>query len=221
MVEAAFVTPVLMLLLFAIFEFSGYIAATTGAGAAVKAGSRMAVVMGNDPMADRNILNRINVEATGLTAGDNTIEEIKIWRATSIDQDPPAACNAASQCNDYVNPDYLGGAIRFAKLPLTSDSTPPATMGTGYADCYFGATTTTSTGCDGKAKLDANWPPTTRRTLTPPPGQTTCNDATQCPVDLVGIWIKARHSYYTGLFGSSVTVQAKTIAAIEPQGYDK
>ncbi len=33
--------------------------------------------------------------------------------------------------------------------------------------------------------------------------------------------MQVTHNYYTGFFGSQVTVTTQTISAIEPQGYDR
>ena len=35
----------------------------------------------------------------------------------------------------------------------------------------------------------------------------------------MGIYVKALHNYYTGLFGSAVTVTDQSIGKIEPQTY--
>lgn len=223
MIEAALVVPVFILLIFGIVEFSGYVSAKTAANAAVKAGARMAVVQGNSPMADREILHRMSTEGAGLVASNDVIEEIKIWKADSVDDDPPSNCSAATFCNRYVKPNQAGGAYHYADLPLTTDTDPAKPMGPDYADCYFGATSSTDLNCTGGpyTRLDGGWPPDSRRTLEKPPGTNTCNDDSVCPPDLVGIWIKVRHQYYTQFFGSSVTVESKTISAIEPQGYDR
>lgn len=238
MVEAAFVTPVFIMLLFGIFEFSGFVAAATGANAAVKAGGRMATVMGDNPMADRNILNRMNREGAGLVSSRDIIEEIKIWHASGPNDSPPTTCNAASECNHYVNPNQPvgfgggGGAYKLAALPLTTDSSPAAAMGPAYAECYFGYGSGQDNGggaCPDSGRLDSGWPPKnssnpllSRRILEKSPDHVGSCANRQCDTtDLVGIWIKVRHDYYTGFFGQSVTVTSKTVAKIEPQGYDK
>jgi hypothetical protein len=225
MVEAAFVTPVFVVLLFGLFEFSGYVSAASGANAAVKAGSRMATIAGSDAMADRSILNRMNREGAGLVASNDIIEEIKIWHAASRDSDPPATCDAASQCDHYVDPNQAGGAYHKAALPLTTDEDPTAAMSPGYADCYFGygwGVAADTSGCLEANRLDKGWPTKDRRILEKSPNHLgTCVDRQCDTTDLVGIWIKVRHVYYTGIFGKNVTVTAKTVAKIEPQGYDK
>ncbi len=227
MAEAALVMPVFVLLLFGLFEFSGYIGAATGANAAVKAGARMATVSGDDPMADANILDRMNMEGAGLVASNDVVEEIKIWKAAGKDDEPPETCNDASNCNHYVNPNQPGGAYGKASLPLTTEEDPTATMSPDYADCHFGYGSGASeeNGCTEANRLDSGWPPGDRRIMTKNPNNPACGpnpSLPECqPTDMVGLWIKVRHDYYTGFFGESVTVTSKTIVQIEPQRYDK
>jgi hypothetical protein len=220
MVEAAFVTPVFVVLIFSVIEFSGYVAATTGANAAVKAGARMATVAGNDPMADRRILTRMSREGSGLVSSNDVIERVKIWKASGPDDDPPETCNASTHCNLYEDPNQDGGAYSKAHLPLTTDEDPVATMTPAYADYWFG--------CQGAAdptadhKLDCGWPPTSRRIMQRSPSHIgPCAGVVCDPPDRVGIWVQVRHNYYTGLFGQYSIVTSKTISAIEPQEYDK
>lgn len=235
MVEAAFITPVFVLLLFGLFEFSGYVAAATGANAAVKAGARMATIAGSDAMADRSILNRMNREGAGLVASNDVVEAIKIWDADTRGEDPPAdsQCNiTGGTCNLYTNPNQgpasaSSGAYILAALPLTGDSDPTAIMAPNYADCYFGYgwgldADASGTNCLESDRLDQGWPTKDRRILEKSPNHKGACPGRQCDTtDMVGIWIKVRHEYYTGFFGKSVTVTSKTIAKIEPQGYDK
>ena len=58
-------------------------------------------------------------------------------------------------------------------------------------------------GCGG-TKPDNAWCPTTR------------NDQQSDPPDYVGVWIKAEHEYFTGLFGSAKTLTDQTVMRIEP-----
>ncbi|MBS1847686.1 MAG: pilus assembly protein [Actinobacteria bacterium] len=236
LVEAAFVTPVFVMMLFGIFEFSGYVSAVTGANAATKAGARMATVMGNDPMADRAILKRMSIEGAGLVSSNDVILQIKIWKASGPNDSAPATCNAASLCNLYLNPNQTGGAYSKARLPLTTDPpnsiNSPATMSPSYAQCYFGygspGMDNPGLGCPDSSRLDKGWPPGTRRVLIKNPNNPTCpnpptvGQPVTCNMsDYVGIWVQVRHRYYTGFFGSAVTVTSQVVATIEPQGYDK
>ncbi len=242
LVEAAFVMPVFVLVIFGIFEFSGNIMARTGANAAVKAGARMATVQGSAPMADRAILNRMANEGAGIS--QDHIEQIVIWRVNgnspsdARQKTPPAVCtNAASgfriaisasatgghPCNVYNDPQDTGaGAYKRAKLPLTTDTDPPASpLTSSYADYYFGCDSVNDS-ANVPNKLDCGWEPTTRRQIEKSPTHVGGCTGNVCnPTDVVGIYIRVRHENYTGFFGTGVTVESSTYAAIEPQGYDQ
>jgi hypothetical protein len=58
-------------------------------------------------------------------------------------------------------------------------------------------------GC-GPSKPDNAWCPTTRL------------DQQSDPPDYVGVWIRANHDYFTGLFGSAMTLTDQTVMRIEP-----
>ncbi|MBS1847632.1 MAG: pilus assembly protein [Actinobacteria bacterium] len=226
-VEAAFVTPVFILMIFGIFEFSGYVMARNGATAAVKAGSRMAVVQGNNALADREILRRMALGGVG--ADQEHIDRVVIWKASGPSDTVPPACltslsnvtTSTVKCNVCVDPQGNSGGYTKAKLPLTTDSTPAATLGPGYADYWFGCNPPGTVG----SRLDCGWPPQTRNVDTPSPTNIAfCNSnptAANCVYpDYVGIYIQVTHRFYTGLFGSTTTVTAQSISAIEPQGYE-
>lgn len=231
-VEAAFVTPVFVLLVFAIIELSGFVMARSSAGAAVKAGARMASVQGDNPMAEREILRRISQEGSGMVGSYDVIEEIKIWKAASVHDDPPTTCDQAHHCNSYVTPNQVDRAFELANLPLSSDG-GGGILDSTKADCYFGAMNHTDTWCESRRlKLDANWYPGQRRVLEKDPNHTgSCPDLVavagggtrdRCATtDLVGIWMKVHHEYYTGFFGDGPTFEVQSIAKIESQDYDR
>lgn len=232
MVEAAFVMPVFILMIFGIFEFSGAIMAKTGANASVKGGARMAIVAGNDALADQRILLRMAKDGSGLS--QDTIDKVVIWKITFDSNGkaittPPNGCLTAGGfrvvvggCNVYNNPqDPTYGAFTKAKLPLSVSPNPPTASN---ADYYFGCDTTTPTGVAASGnKLDCGWQPQSRRILEKSPTYTCINskDPKCAATDWIGIYIEYTHKYYTGFFGKQVTLHTSTIAAIEPQGYDK
>ena len=108
--------PVFILMIFGVIEFSGVVMTKTGANSAVKSGARMAIVSGNDAMADRNILLRMAKDGSGIS--QDHIDWIKVWRASSPDASTPGTCNASTHCNFYNDPqDSTQGAFHLAKLP--------------------------------------------------------------------------------------------------------
>lgn len=224
LVEAAFVTPVFLLLIFGIIEFSGYVMSRTSANAALKAGARAAVVWGDDPMADRQILKRMDREGSGLVAGNDVIEQIWVWKADGPNAERPGACDADHQCNLYAFPNQPSQAYSLANLPTTAEAGEE--MGPTLADCHFGygAGIPPESGCNDGGRIDGGWPTGTRRVLEADPDRNcpTGSDDLRCAsTDYVGIWMKVRHEFWTGFFGDSVTFEVQTIAKIESEDYDR
>lgn len=212
LVEAAFVMPVFVMLLFGIIEFAGVIMTRTGTTNAAQAAARMASVQANSALADREILLRLESEASGLPHGE--IEQIVIWHAAGPNSTPPGACIAAGSsgvtnasnpdavgnCNVYNSPEAPGGAFAIAH-------------DVNYKR-YFGCPTTPDDGYNSQ-RLDCKWPAQSRSVSQGMPG-TAAGNAGIVP-DYVGIYIRSKHKYYTGLFGKAVTVHETSIGRIEPQ----
>jgi len=223
MVEAAFVMPIFVLFLFGIIEFSGYLLTKEGTTNTVQAGARMASVQGNDAMSDQQILARMADESGGIPNGE--IKQIIIWHASGPSDTPPATCLAGTgvsdggvytpgpgvynpststgdkvgACNVYADPQAAGGAFALAK-----GTTPTA---------YFGCPNQASPGL----YVDCSWPAAHRQSVQQKPGTGVAHTATT--PDYVGIYVKALHRYYTGLFGSVVTVTDQSIGKIEPETF--
>lgn len=229
LVEAAFITPVFMLMIFGIVEFSGYVMSRTSANAAVKAGTRASVVWGNKSMADREILKRMSQEGAGLVAGNDVIDEIKIWHADGFGDKPPEVCDESTECNWYENPNQPGGAYKLANLMTTEEA--GQSMNRQMADCYFGfgaGLESNGSECtDEGYREDSGWPTGDRRVLEKHPDHSgTCIDPDDghdmcASTDYVGIWMKVTHHYWTGFFGNAVTFETQAISKIESQNYDR
>jgi hypothetical protein len=214
LIESAIVLPILLMIIFGIFEIGGALKSYSGAANAVRSGGRMASVAGNDVDADRAILERMAREASGVSDGE--IEYVVIWHASSTGELPPAACRPAAQaapntvsvgqsggagvaCNIYHRPQAPGGAFDMATGRAAN---PPA--------FYFGCTDS----AQASTKVDCFWQATDRNTTVTPRGVT----PVETP-DYVGIYIRAEHDYITGVLGSSLTITDASVNLIEPQGY--
>lgn len=143
LLEAAFVTPVFLMLLFAVIEGGiGFYERLTVAHMSL-AGARSASGQGNEVLADYYVLRSARSGSGGLAGGQ--ITAIVVYRATGPDNQVPSSCKSASVagvCNRYTAPD------------LAKDVTE------------FGCT-----GPPGPAtKIDASWCPTTRKTALSGPG---------------------------------------------------
>jgi hypothetical protein len=217
-VETAIVLPILIMVIFGIIEIGGALKSYSAVAAAVRAGGRTATVQGSDPLSDAVILERM---ATELGPDAREIEYVVIWLPEDSDDTVPAGClpaapytantaslgvtdggtGAVGACNVYEDPDATNGAFDKATGDAPED-----------VSYYFG--------CEGAADpdaatmLDCNWPGKNRRVLTAPRG------ATPNPTDFVGIYVRARHDYYTSFFGNALTLTDQSISLIEPQGYD-
>lgn len=220
MVEAALVLPILVFLLFGIIELGGALRAYSTTADAVRSGGRAASLAGADPMADAIILEDI---AAAHAAGGGEVELVVIWHAAVAGEPVPAACIPASigstpnsssvgvpdaggdttgACNVYIRPQAADGAFQ---LVAGEGDEPP--------EYYFACEGVDDP--DADAKLDCNWPGKERRVLTSP-REATVQKAT----DLVGVYVRSRHDYYTGFLGSSLTVTDQSVSLIEPQGYE-
>ncbi len=211
MVEAAFVMPIFVLFLFGIIEFSGYLLTKEGTTNTAQAGARMASVQGNDAMADQQILARMADEAGGIPNGE--IKQIVIWHASSATDTPPAACTATGSsgvtdggtddvgaCNVYNDPQAPGGAFDAGQERHARPPTSAALQAAGPLQDRLQVAGRRPQERAAEARHRA---PATHAT-TP---------------DYVGIYVKALHRYYTGLFGSAVTITDQSIGKIEPETF--
>lgn len=109
LVEAAFVTPVLLFLVFGLFEIGMLFRNYLGVSAAVKDGARAASIASNSPQADWRVLQAIKRTAAPLP--DGSINRIIVFDAAMPQNanGPSAACLGSvpgSGCNSYVPADW-------------------------------------------------------------------------------------------------------------------
>jgi hypothetical protein len=219
LVEAALVLPILLFILFGIIEIGGAMKSYSGTASAVRQAGRSASLAGSDPMADALVLAEVAERVEAIDDGE--VELVVVWRAAGSGDSVPANClpavtpipNASSlghrgatpgavgACNAYVQPDAVNGAFAMAN---GTASQPKA--------YYFGCTGPTDPAA--AHKLDCNWPGSERHVLTSPR-----SSSTPTTTDFVGVYIRVRHSYYTGMLGRSLTITDRSITLIEPQGY--
>ena len=131
MIEAAFVTPILFLFVFGIFEFGfafrDYLGVTNTTGDSV----REASVAGNVANADYRMLRA--AERASAALPDGTIERIVIFRATGPTDTIPSACKtstsaavlAANKCNYYTPADFSLDPTEFGCDPASNPVPDP------------------------------------------------------------------------------------------------
>lgn len=180
MVEAVFITPLLFIALFAIFEYGLLIFNGNTTSNASRAAARSASVYGADLSADFEILQKIEDEIDAL--GVDKVNYVVIYEVANPGDPVPINCHSNSVlgvCNRYVPADF--------DLPLDDAFGNPSP----HFRC-------------GPTSLDRFWCPGDRETtLTGPP-------------DLIGVYINTTHTYATGFFGDTKTLEEQTVIRLEP-----
>ncbi len=191
MVEAAIVTPVFLLILFGLLEFGLLARSELTTTFASRDGGRVASVYSNDANADFWILESIKHSIDPL--GEENIDYVVVFRVENVGDEMNPLCHtqSVSAASDPVRPcnRYTQNEIN---LPLY------------YAD---NVTPTGFWGCDvvpGKAVDDA-WCAKDRET------------SLSAGLDLIGVYVNAKHFYITGFFGDERPVDDVTIIQIEPE----
>lgn len=184
--------PLFFLLVFGVIEFGLAYGDKLGVNNAVTAGTRTASAGGSDGFADYEILRSVVKGSNAIT--DGSVEYIVVFRATGVDSVPTDGCKKGEP-NPGVAP----------------TATPPNY--TGACNVYFPsdfATPKSEFGCKpAPVTLDRYWCPSARKTA-----QTAASGG---PPDFIGVYMKATHAYFTGFFGSAVTLTDQAIIQIEPR----
>lgn len=114
LVESALVTPLLLLLVFGIFEFGFVFRDYLTVANAARDGARVVSVAGNNADADYRMLRAIDRAAAALP--DDALEQIIVFKATGPNDSPDPACFGGSQageCNVYTAADFNRPADEF------------------------------------------------------------------------------------------------------------
>lgn len=223
--ETAIIAPLFLALVFGIIEVGGAMKSYSSTSNALRAGGRMASVAGNDASADQLIMARVAKEAAGIGKGE--IDYVIIWKATGPGATPPAGCVSAAEggggtfntatigvydnglrtgtgaCNVYMHPDQAGGPFDMAQ----GEAANPATF-------YYGCTGPGDAAASHM--LDCDWSPRNRNVQISPRGTA---PAIALRPDYLGVYIKATHDYYTGLFGDTLTITDSGINLLEPDAF--
>ncbi len=109
LVESAIITPILLLFIFAIFEFGFAFRNYLGVSNVVRDAAREASVAGNNGDADYRMLRAIERAAAALP--DNALEIIVIFEATGPNANVPSGCKSGTAsvgvCNVYTSSSLL------------------------------------------------------------------------------------------------------------------
>lgn len=189
--EAAFITPLFITLIFGILEFGfAYHDKLTAQNMSL-AGARSASGQGSDPLADYNTLLAIKQASAAMST--SKITSIVIYKASGPTDRVSGACKSASQtavCNHYTGADLV--SLSSGNFGCVG---PPAP----------------------NPRLDNAWCPTTtgyRKTALNAPSDAPPGSG---PPDYIGVYIAVNHDNATGLFGSSYTFTSDTVYRLEPR----
>jgi Flp pilus assembly protein TadG len=127
LVEAAIVTPLLLMLVFGIIEFGLLFKDSLTIANAARAGARVGTSQGNDPMADYQILQAV----AGASGSLASVTKVIVFDATGPNGAVPAACvsssvGVAGVCNVYTAADLTVDAVTFASAGYTNDDYWPS-----------------------------------------------------------------------------------------------
>ncbi|MEM9200790.1 MAG: TadE family protein [Actinomycetota bacterium] len=147
MVESAIITPVLLLLIFAIFEFGFAFRNYLTIAHTVRDGAREASIGADSGDADHRMLEAVASASAALP--DGSIDRIVIWRATGPHDDVPSGCTSGSGvtglCNVYTTAAFDIPAEEFG-CQLVSNGDPYNSLDRFW--CPTGRNVTAGSGLD-------------------------------------------------------------------------
>jgi hypothetical protein len=187
LVEAAIITPIFFMLLFGIIEVGGAYKDKLAISNAVTAGARTGSAAADDALADYNILQA--VEKALSAAPRSEIEYIVVFNAGGPDGVPSAGCKAGSPTAGSGLPNQTGACNVYTTAAFDEDQS------------HFG--------CKTAYDLDKYYCPSSRKVAL-----TAANGG---PPDVLGVWIKMQHAYYTRFIASSVTLTDQSVITVEPR----
>jgi hypothetical protein len=212
LVEAAIVTPVFLLFILAIAEIGLYMKNYLGVANTVRAGARTASAAGSFPSADLYLVNSMALESQAIPR--DIIEYIVVYDAGGFGEGPvdegtdgvPAGCLAgqprAGQCNVYSVLDFERAAAQIAEETRHREAQERGEASTLNQNLlWFGCRTT---GPHANQSPDRFWCPTTR-------------DDTYRNADYVGVYMKIKHGWLTGIFGQEADIEDLSVIRIEPK----
>ena len=164
LLEFALVVPLLLMLTFGTFEFGLFFKDYLTVSNTTRAGARVGSAAGSGADADYQILQAVKAASAALPGGANSIEQISIYKSTSVGGGPTTTCratsSAADKCNVYTASAFSQplskfgcglGSVDFAWCPTTrsdSQALGPDFIGVwvktthGFVTKMFGSSTT-------------------------------------------------------------------------------
>jgi hypothetical protein len=215
-VEAAFVTPIFFMLIFGVVEGGMYMQDKLAVSSAVRAGARSASAWGAVAQADLYTVYQLALESTALNAGQ--LDYIVIYKATGFGEAPtddgggPAGgCRSGVPVTGVCNV-YRAADLDKAIAQVEEESAQEAAITAGVnrtlnqSKIWFGCVTT---GPNAGQSPDRYWCPSSRKDAR--------SDNNRSGPDFVGVYMKARHNFVTGMFGRTAVISDQSVIQIEPR----
>jgi hypothetical protein len=200
LVEAAFVFPVFLLLLFGMIEFGFIFKDSQTLDNMTRAGVRVAAITGNatSPDADYQILTAVLGASYGVAPTEVIIFNATGLKGTSPGDVPTECASGTLQCNIYSATDLtiVDGNLSSYDSAMQTDFGGSPTPPTGLANPNCG-------------QWDQGWCAATRNVSQ--------SGNSGAGPDYVGVYISAVHTNLTGFFGPSLTLSDTAVMQLEPQ----
>jgi hypothetical protein len=187
MVEAAFITPVFFLIVFGLLEYGLVMRDNLTVAAMTRDTARGASAFGNEQYTDFKAIRILGQTARALPL--DLLDRVVIFDAGSASGSISDAGHPAHACMTG------SGVNNVCNVYTVDDLTKPQT----------------SFGCTDGSSEDRHWCPI------PVSGQDGREVSQSGPPDYVGVWVKVRHPFLTGLFGDEVTITDEVVMRIEPR----
>ena len=181
-------TPVFALLIFGILEFGLAFRDYLTVANASRDGARAASAFGDDLYADYNVIQVVRQSTKGFRP--NEIQRLIIFNAQSVGGSVTSPTHPAHAC--------LTATVG---IPEVCNVYNAADLGRPKSDF----------GCKTTQNLDRFWCPAAMN------GQNGREVRASGPPDYIGVYVKTRHNFITGMFGPGMDLTDELTMRIEPQ----
>jgi Flp pilus assembly protein TadG len=188
LIESVIVLPLFFLLVFGMLEFGFAFKDYLSLANGTRDGARTASTAGNQANADYLTLQAIQDATDAMNA--SAIQRIVIFHAAGPESTVPAGCAAGTATSGTGSPSFTGACNVYTSSSFNLTEAQFDCGGSGTAPDQF-------------------WCPTDRKVAT---------SGSFGPPDYIGVWMRVRYDYITGLFpGGGMTFEDTTIIRIEPR----
>lgn len=201
--EAAFVTPVFFLLIFAILEVGLAMNDYLALSSTVRAGSRSASASANDTKADLYTVLGIARESTAID--ERSIVRVVVYKPSTFGEEPTTNCKngipssaTVSPCNVYTPQDFDRAREQVEEETDALEENRPVDT----SKIFFGC---------GPSAPDRHWCPTDRNVRLSNPAIA----GYQGP-DYVGVWMRIEHPSVSRIF-PDLTFEDHSVIRLEPR----